>query len=132
MAAALLASEYLSETARRVTDGSGRVIEYRYDPSGLFAGITTGLGHAYNMTYSPAVIAGGDGERTVTRTDPLGRTVVTELNAFNQPVRLADAAGRVLEFTYEPNFQGLASVEGPSRALSSFRVRRARKPCSRD
>jgi RHS repeat-associated protein len=103
----------LSETTRRVTDGSGRVIEYRYDPSGLFAGITTGLGHTYSVTYSPAIITGGAGERTITQTDPIGRTVVTTLNAFNQPVHVVDAAGRVFAFTYEPRFQRLASVQDP-------------------
>ncbi|WP_334188076.1 RHS repeat-associated core domain-containing protein [Noviherbaspirillum sp.] len=112
--------EYPDELTRRVTDGNGNTTVYRYDPSGLFAGITTGLGQTYMVSYSPAMFDNSGGPRIITRTDPAGRTSVAHLNHFNQLVRAVDAAGRTAEFAYEPRFQLMSSTKDPLGRVTSF------------
>lgn len=113
--------EYPDDSRRIVTDGIGHKLERRYRPeSGHFTGYKTELNQEYTTTYSPALFDNSGGPRTVTNTDPLGRMSVTELNERNQPVRITDAASRVTEFTYEPNFHLLATIKDPLGRITSF------------
>ena len=104
---------YPAETIRRVTDANGHTLEYRYHASGLFAGLKTPLNQEYGTAYSAALFHSSSGARTMTHTDPLGRTSIARLNALNQPVRVTDAAGQVVTLTYEPTFKQLASITDP-------------------
>jgi RHS repeat-associated protein len=112
--------DYPNDTTRKVTDGTGDVMEHHYDSHGLFTGYKTPLNQTYTTTYSPALFDTSGGARTITNTDPQGRTVVTELNQRNQPVRVTDQAGRVTEMAYEPNFSLLSTIKDPLGRLTRF------------
>ncbi len=112
--------EYPDATTRKITDGNGHVREHHFESHGLFTGIKTPLNQTYSTTYSPALFDTSGGARTITNTDPQGRTVVTELNNRNQPVRITDQAGRVTEMTYEPTFNLLSTIKDPLGRITRF------------
>ena len=112
--------EYPDATTRKITDGNGHVREHHFESHGLFTGIKTPLNQTYTTTYSPALFDTSGGARIITNTDPQGRTVVTELNNRNQPIRITDQAGRVTEMTYEPTFNLLATIKDPLGRITHF------------
>lgn len=111
---------YPSDTTRQVTDGNSHVMEHRFEGHGLFTGYKTPLNQEYSTAYSPGLFDNSGGARTITSTDPQGRMVTTDLNQFNQPVRITDAAGRVSEMTYEPTFQLLSTIKDALGRITRF------------
>ena len=111
---------YEGENVRKVVDGNGDAMEHRYNDQGMITALKSPMGREALTSYSPALLTDEAGPRTVTDTDPLNRQTVTELNAFNQPVRITDPAGRVTEFTYEPNFKLLSTIKDPLGRITRF------------